>query len=176
MTINDVFGANFYQDADVIRFAKADLGVSLLGANSAESILCAIALKALDVGVGNITALSIATLTGNGLPISTRDVPISYPSLKLTGNGGTITANGSTIDISPGGTITANGLPLLERAAANLTATAPLTLTANGQPLTFKSPEGSDLLAWMGNPSLIWQRGRLERIDRLTVYTYDLFT
>jgi hypothetical protein len=55
LTLQQLFGVNFYQDGQVLRINKSDLSLTPAITNTAESLLVAILLKALDNFQGKIT-------------------------------------------------------------------------------------------------------------------------
>lgn len=148
-TINDLFGGGATQSIDSLSIELADLGLPS-GTIAADRIAAALVKKWARVSTRAIEAVAIVPITANG-------ENITIPEL-------TIDANGQPI--------IANGVSLLYQTADTIQARAIEPLTANGEPLTFTDFTDRPFEIRRGKPQYIYQRDRLERIDRFTLIDY----
>lgn len=148
MTINfaELFGAGSSQTADTLTIDKFDLGLSP-GANTAESILVALALSLYRQGDDPIAVRAFSPLLVNGNPLI-------FPAIPLTINGNPLNINGSPLNIR-------------NETAIEVIDIQPLEI--NGQPITVRNPEKDDLYCEMLPAQNIYQRGRLDRSQKLVI-------
>lgn len=152
MTINfaELFGAGSSQTADTLTIDKSDLGLSP-GARSAESILVALWLRLFRLGFDPLSVRSFSPLLINGQPLI-------FPAVPLAINGQPLTINGQPIN-------------LREQTAIEVIDIQPIAI--DGQPLTVRNPEKHDLYCEISPAVNIYQRGRLERSQKMTIYEWN---